>query len=144
PDIYIEPATKPMFDAPAMFWGNKPVDGGYLLMSPEEARTIVHASPEAAPYLRQYYGSQEFIDGKPRVCVWVDDDEQEAARAVVQLSERVDAVRDFRLASKAKETRPASKFPHRVRQMQGSAGNQSIIVPIHTSTSEKRGVGLRC
>src|SRR5690606_819414 len=143
PDIYIEPATKPMFDAPAMFWGNKPVDGGYLLMSPEEARTIVHASPEAAPYLRQYYGSQEFIDGKPRVCVWVDDDEQEAARAVVQLSERFDAVRDFRLASKAKETRPASKFPHRFRQIQGSPGNQSIIVPIHTSeTRQYLPVGL--
>lgn len=143
PDIYIEPSTKPMFDAPTMFWGNKPVDGGYLLMSPEEARAIVDASPEAAPYLRQYYGSQEFIDGKPRFCVWVDDSGQEAAYAITQLGERFNAVRDFRLASKAKETRPASKFPHRFRQIQGSPGNQSVIVPIHTSeTRQYLPVGL--
>lgn len=136
-DIYVEPEAKPMDGAQTMFWGNKPVDGGHLLMSPDEARAISHASPEAAPYLRQYYGSQEFIDGKPRFCVWVEDSEKEAASAIAHLGERFHAVRDFRLASKAKETRPASEFPHRFRQIQGSPGSQSIIVPIHTSESRQ-------
>lgn len=143
PDIYIEPETKPMFDAPTMFWGNKPVDGGHLLMSLDEARKIAYASPEAVPYLRYYYGSQEFIDGKPRVCIWVEDSEQEAASAIVRLGERFNSVRDFRLASKAKETRPASKYPHRFRQIQGSPGDQSVIVPIHSSeTRQYLPVGL--
>ena len=143
PDTYVEPEAKPLFDVPTMFWGNKPVDGGHLLMSQDEAKAIEQIAPEAAPYLRQYFGSQEFIDGKPRICVWIEDGEQEAAHAIAQLGERFDSVREFRLASKAKETRPASKFPHRFRQIQGSPGKQSIIIPIHTSeTRPNLPVGL--
>jgi hypothetical protein len=48
---------------------------------------------------------------------------------------RFDAVREFRLNSKAKETRPASNYPHKFRQIQGAPGSSSIIVPIHSSES---------
>ena len=137
PNLYIEPATKPIFDVPTMYWGNKPVDGGHLLMSLGEARVVSKSNPGAVPYLRHYYGSQEFIDGKPRVCIWVEDSEQEAASKIPQLGEKFDAVKEFRLASKAKETRPASRYPHRFRQIQGSPGDQSIIVPIHSSEARQ-------
>ncbi len=137
PDIYIDAETKPLFDVSVMYWGNKPVDGGNLLMSVDDARELARAEPLAAPFLRPFYGSQEFISGKPRVCLWVEDSELERAASIVGLRERFDRVRDFRLESKAKETRPASKFPHRFRQIQGSPGNQSIIVPIHSSESRQ-------
>jgi hypothetical protein len=133
PDIYIEPESKPLFDVPVMFWGNKPVDGGRLLMSPDEMRQIIAVNPQASAYLRPLYGSQEFIDAKPRFCIWVEDAEVEDAAQIESLKARFDQVRDFRLASKAKETRPASKYPHRFRQIQGTPGAQSIIVPIHSS-----------
>lgn len=116
-----------------MYWGNKPVDGGHLLMSADEARDVVRTEPAAEPYLRPFFGSQEFIDGKPRVCVWVEDASVAMASQVAVLQSRFEQVKQFRLASRAKETRPASKYPHRFRQIQGSPGEQSIIVPIHSS-----------
>ncbi len=64
PDIYVEAESKPLFDVPVMYWGNKPVDGGHLLMSPDEAREIARAESGASTYLRPFFGSQEFIDGK--------------------------------------------------------------------------------
>lgn len=132
-DVYVKAESKPLFNVPPMHWGNKPVDGGHLIMSAQEARGLVSRDPDASPFIRPLYGSQEFIEGNPRACVWVNDDEVEVANRVDSLRERFALVRDFRLASKAKETRPASKFPHRFRQIQGSPGAQAVIIPIHTS-----------
>jgi hypothetical protein len=134
-NVYIEPEAKPVFDVPVMYWGNKPVDGGHLLMSSDEARRFVKNTPAATPYIRPFFGSQEFIDGNPRACVWVHDDEFEAANKIPELNRKFEKVREFRLASKAKETRPASKYPYKFRQIQGEPGSQSIIVPIHSSES---------
>ncbi|MBN6774526.1 class I SAM-dependent DNA methyltransferase [Pseudomonas granadensis] len=137
PDIYVDAESKPLFDLPVMFWGNKPVDGGHLLMTKDEARDLIRAEPEALPYLRPFYGSVEFISGKSRTCLWVDDSEVEQANQFASLRARFEQVREFRLSSKAKETRPSSKYPHRFRQIQGSPGNESIVVPIHSSESRQ-------
>ena len=61
------------------------------------------------------------------------DGDEGRANGIQALQSRFESVRRFRLASKAKETRPASKYPHRFRQIQGSPGERSIIIPIHSS-----------
>src|SRR5205814_5212176 len=68
-------------------------------------------------------------------CIWVEDNDAEAARAIGPLEDRFNKVRDFRASSKAQETRPAAAFPHRFRQIQGKPGSKCIVVPIHTSES---------
>jgi hypothetical protein len=133
PNIYVDPESKPLSDVPVMFWGNKPVDGGHLIMSVDDARELVSDEPAARSFLRPLYGSQEFIDGKPRVCLWIEDPDFDAANQIDSIRLRLEKVRAFRLASKAKETQPASKYPHRFRQIQGSPGSRSIVVPIHSS-----------
>jgi hypothetical protein len=118
-----------------MFWGNKPTDGGNLIVSREEARQFVQSDPRAAAFIRLYFGSTEFIKGNPRACIWVEDHCVEEAKEIIPLQERFERVREFRASSKAKETRPSAKFPHRFRQIQGSPGTSAVIVPIHTSES---------
>jgi len=132
-DIYIDAISKPGADRPVMYWGNKPTDGGNLILSPDEARQIVQDNPTAIPFLRPYFGSEEFIKASPRVCVWVDDNEVDAASKIQEIKRRIKAVSEFRSASKAKETRSYAKFGHRFRQVQGNPGQSSIIVPIHSS-----------
>jgi hypothetical protein len=135
PNLYVDARSKAPADRPDMYWGNKPTDGGNLILSPDEAREMVRSNPQAAKFLRLYFGSHEFINGAPRVCIWVADSEAAEASSVPTLSLRFERVREFRASSKAKETRPAAQFPHRFRQVQGKPGNQSIIVPIHSSES---------
>jgi len=132
-DIYINALSKPFPDRPVMYWGNKPTDGGNLILSAEEARKVVQQDSRAADFLRPYYGSEEFIKASPRVCVWVEEAKKGAASEIPALQVRFDAVRNFRAASKAKETRSAAKFGYRFRQVQGTPGESSIIVPIHSS-----------
>ena len=132
-DIYVDAISKPGSDRPVMYWGNKPTDGGNLILSPDEARQIVSNEPAAAPFLRPYFGSEEFIKAAPRVCVWIEDAEVVEASEVRALNKKIKAVSDFRADSKAKETRAYAKFGHRFRQVQGCPGQSSIIVPIHSS-----------
>ena len=132
-DLYIEAMSKPAQDRPIMYWGNKPTDGGNLILSSDAARQMVEDDPRASRFLRFYFGSQEFIKASPRVCIWVEEEERERAYSVAGLRERFEKVREFRENSKAKGTRSAAAFGYRFRQTQGTPGNSSIIVPIHSS-----------
>lgn len=133
PNLYIDPISKAPHGRPSMLWGNKPTDGGNLILTQDEARHIIASQPLAAEFLRPYFGSEEFIKGTPRICVWVEDKDKGKASEIPVLRGRFEAVRTFRASSKAKETRPAANYPHRFRQIQGTPGNRSIIVPIHSS-----------
>ncbi|MCB1203255.1 MAG: class I SAM-dependent DNA methyltransferase [Verrucomicrobiae bacterium] len=135
PNTWVEPVSAAPADRPTMYWGNKPTDGGFLILEPEEATELKMTHPESARFIKSYYGSTEFIRGNPRACIWVEDNDAESARAIGPLNDRFIKVRDFRASSKAKETRPAAAFPHRFRQIQGEPGARCIVVPIHTSES---------
>lgn len=137
PDIYVEPTTDPINHLPKMYWGCKPVDGGYLMLDLSERHELIKGYPDAAKYVRPLYGSTEFIDGVLRFCIWVDDRNYDIAKNILPLARRFHRVRDMRASSKAAETRPAAAFPHRFRQIQGSPGARTIIVPIHSSENRE-------
>jgi len=132
-DIFIEALSKPPNDRPQMIYGNKPTDGGNLIMSAEEARAKTSQFPEAQKFLRPYFGSEDFIKGSPRFCIWVEDSEIKDASRFPFLLERFESVSRFRASSKAKETRSFAEFGHRFRQVQGVPGSRSIIIPRHSS-----------
>ena len=134
-DLYVDASSVPSNGLPQMYWGNKPTDDKNLILSIEESHEILSKYPSSSKFLRPYYGSDEFIKSNPRVCIWVEDHQKSEAEGFSMLKQRFDAVRDFRANSKAKETRPAARYPHRFRQIQGQPGSSSIIVPIHTSES---------
>ena len=136
-DIYIEAASRPPVGRPIMIYGNKPTDDGNLILAVDEARELAQQHPEAARFLRPYLGSEDFIKGTSRVCLWVEEAEKDAAFAIPPLRMRFDKVSAFRAASKAKETRIASDMGFRFRQVQGSPGSRSIIVPRHSSENRQ-------
>lgn len=135
-NIYVEQRSRPISRLNRMVWGNKATDDGNLILLPEEKDALLKECPEASRYVRRFYGSQEFIKGIERYCLWIADDEVEKAKQLTAIKRRIDAVAEFRMASKADETRPAAAFPHRFRQIQGVAREHSIIIP--KVSSERR------
>jgi hypothetical protein len=129
PDIIVETRSRPLSALPAMDYGNKPTDGGFLILSPEERNELLASHPGAEKFIRGYVGSQDFIQRIERYCLWVRDDEIDAARAIEPISKRFDQVKEFRSVSKADSTRDYAKFCHRFRQIQGSPEHSSMIVP---------------
>ena len=59
--------------------GNQAIDGGFLILSSEEKKSIVNSSPEAANFIRPLYSAKDFINGTPRFVIWIKDEEYELA-----------------------------------------------------------------
>jgi SAM-dependent methyltransferase len=136
PNLFIDQETRSIFGLPYMEYGNKPTDGGHLILSAEERDELLEAHPEASHYVRRFMGSDEVCKGKVRYCLWVLDDQAYEAAQIPPLKARFDAVAAFRAGSKAAQTRPSAAYPHRFRQAQNFAKNHSILIP--SVSSERR------
>ena len=131
-DIIVGKESAPINGLPKMEKGNMPTDDGNLILSPEQQVQMVKSHPEAAKLLKRYYGSQEFIKGVERWCLWISDEDRAFAESIPPIKERLDAVTKYRLSSPAPTTRDYAVFPHRFRQIQ-DFGSDAVLVPRHFS-----------
>ncbi|MDC1106375.1 class I SAM-dependent DNA methyltransferase [Prolixibacteraceae bacterium] len=134
-NIVLQKVGKPISDLLKMVKGNQPTDGGNLILSSEERVGLIKEYPEIEKYIYQYIGSQEFIRGENRYCLWIRDHEVDNALNIAPIKDRVDQVLQFRSESRAKSTREFCKGAHRFIQIQ-SHPTESIIIP--SVSSERR------
>ena len=113
PDVIAFKRRQPLMPVPTMRCGNKPSDGGHLLLTPEEKAQLLSDEPEAATWIKRFVGSEEFINGIERWCLWLDGIAPEVLRKMPRVLARVEAVRDFRLHSSAEPTRRMAESPTR-------------------------------
>ena len=136
PDIFVESRNKPLCDMPTMIYGAKPTDGGNLLLSAEEKDELQNAEPQAIPFIKRLIGSQEFINNKERYCLWLVGVSPALLRQCPRVMKRVEAVRDFRLASSKAATRKKAEIPTLFDEPRYSESDY-IVVPRHSSENRK-------
>ena len=112
PTVLVVSSAKPLSDIPTMYLGNKPADGGNLILSPEERNEILKTEPELEKYILPYTGAVEYINKKERFCLWLKDVSPADIRKSKVLSQRLSAVREMRLNSTAAPTRAKADTPH--------------------------------
>ena len=132
PDAFIWNRRKPLCDVPEMGIGNKPIDGGNYLFSNEEKGDFLKTEPGAAPFFHPWLGSREFLHGDHRWCLWLGEVSFGELKQLPRCRERIQAVRDYRLASKSAPTRKLAEKPARFHVENMPEGN-SIIIPRHSS-----------
>ena len=137
PSAFFESRKDPICDVPKMANGNQPRDGGHLILSPEECEDALNREPALEKWIRPYYGSEEFLKGKKRYCIWLNDASEDEIEASPILKERVDAVREFRLASKAKTTNGYAKTPALFAQRPQKQGVDFLLLPMTSSERRK-------
>jgi hypothetical protein len=135
PNAWIESRTNPICDVPVMGIGNKPIDGGNYLFLEDEMNEFIKKEPVSAKYFRPWYGSEEFINGKKRYCLWLGDCSPTELFSLPECMKRVQAVRDFRLASKSEGTRKIADKPTRFHVENMPKGNYLLVPKV---SSEKR------
>ncbi len=98
-DVVIGNRTKPLCNVPPFVYGNKPVDGGHLLLSAEEKDDLLKKEPEAEKWLRPVIGSREFINRLERWCLWLVGIQPNELRKLPEIMRRVQQVKEMRLNS---------------------------------------------
>ena len=135
PDLVVGNRTLPLCNVPKMCWGNKPTDGGHLILSVEEREELLQREPAAAPYIRPYISGGDFINGITRYCLWLKDVDPTLLRHLPLVMARVELVRQTRLASKAQTTRDFARFPTLFRQISQPASGYLAVPEV---SSERR------
>ena len=135
PDIFIWSRPKPICDVPIISMGNQPIDGGNYLFDKDEMEAFVRLEPMAASYFHPYYGALEFINRKPRYCLWLGDCTPAELRKMPHCMKRIEAVREVRLASKRASTLRIADKPTRF-QTENFPKEDYIVIP--EVSSERR------
>ena len=112
-NVFVESRPKPLCDIPEIGIGNKPIDGGFYLFKDEEKNAFVAKEPGSEKYFRRWYGSDEFINRRPRWCLWLGDANPVDLLKLPECMKRIEAVRDYRLASPSAGTVKLADKPTR-------------------------------
>ena len=111
PNIFVEHRSKPISDLPQMVKGSQPTDGGNLLLNSIERENVLAQFPELSPYIKQYMGADDLINGKLRYCFWLKDCPQTIIDNSPEIKRRLDGVRKSRLESTKEATRRQASTP---------------------------------
>jgi hypothetical protein len=128
PNTLVEQARTSLSLGAQMLFGNMPRDGGNLIISGTERKSLLKQYPELDSFIRPYFGSEEMIQGKLRWCVWLQEEDYEFALGHPYLAGVLKRVEQFRLASDAGSTRDFAAKPYRFVQIAGTAKNHSLVV----------------
>ena len=135
PSIFVESRSKPLFPVPKIGIGNKPIDGGNYLFTKEEMLQFIKTEPTSKELFHPWYGAEEFINRKPRFCLWLGNVPPQKLTTMPECMKRIKAVRELRLASKSQGTVKLAAHPTRFH-VENMPDGDSIIIP--SVSSEKR------
>ena len=135
-DIFVVAEKESLCGMSKMSFGNQPRDGGFFVIKEDEYPDIMEKEPELQKWLHPYIGADEFIKGKKRWCLWLKHSSPKDIMNSKILSEKVEAVRQFRLSSKAKTTNGYAKVPQLFAQITQPDDVDFLIIP--RVSSERR------
>lgn len=134
-EIIVRKASRPMGARASMNFGNHPYYGAGLILGREEADEIAKAYPESTTFFRPLYGTVEFVNERPRTCIWITERTAEKAIAIPPIARRVDSVRLARLAAtKDAAAQKLAETPYRFRD-QNEPTTHLIAIARHSSES---------
>lgn len=134
-NVFVESRSKPICDIPQIGIGNKPIDGGNYLFTAEERDDFLKLEPAAEKWFKPWYGSQEFINRNPRYCLWLGNCPPGELLKMPECLKRVEAVRQFRLASSSAGTVKLADKPCRFHVENMPKGTYILLPKV---SSERR------
>ncbi len=138
PNVFIASNKKPICNVPAMTTGNRPADGGNLIIEAEDYDEFIRKEPNAKKYIKKLTGAVEYINNKDRYCLWLVGVSPSELRKMPEVMKRIEACRQDRLKG-APDRQKLADTPTLFRETKNPC--TYIIVPA-TSSENRRYIPL--
>lgn len=135
PNIYISGRSKPLCEVSNVSAGNKPVDGDFLKIEEQDYEEFIKKEPSAKKYIKKLIGGYEFINNKKRYVLWLVDCPPEELRKMPLVMERVNKVREARLAMQDEGAQKLADRPTTFRDTKNP--DHFIVIPIVSSQNRR-------
>ena len=134
PSFFAESRKLPICEVPEMVTGNRPADGGHLIIEAEDYADFVRQEPASIPYIKKLLGAAEFINNKERWCLWLVGVSPSELRQMPLVMKRIQACKEDRENAPDEGRRKLALIPHLFREQLNPVAY--IIVP--AVSSERR------
>ncbi|MBD8007098.1 MULTISPECIES: class I SAM-dependent DNA methyltransferase [Bacillaceae] len=131
-NILVSTKSKPISNLPRLRFGNMPNDGGGLLFTITEYADAINQYPQLVPYFKKFIGSDEFINGGLRYCLWLNKEKYEEIKSIPLVQKRISITKQHREKSKDKGTNKLALTPWKFRDTH-EANKYSIVIPAVSS-----------
>jgi hypothetical protein len=135
PNVVLVNRQQPICAVPEIGIGNKPIDGAHYLFTAKEKAAFLKREPQAERWFRRWLGADEFLNGYERWCLWLGECPPDQLRKMPEAMKRVEAVRQFRLASQSAPTRKLADTPTRFH-VENRPDSTYLVIP--EVSSERR------
>ena len=135
-NIFVTSATEPICNVSKMHMGVMARDGGNLILDKNEYEEYVKKEPNGKKYIHPYMMGREFINNIERYCFWLVGANPTELKKCPILLERIEKVRQARLASSARETQALAETPTLFAQL-AQPTNKFIAFPKVSSERRK-------
>jgi hypothetical protein len=136
-EVVVEKRSTPLGALPTMQFGNHPYYGGDLIFSKSAAFEVLSKHPELKDFIKPVFGTDEFIEGVPRSCLWLSSEDEDRLNAIEFVKVRTETVRSRRLAAvKDSAAQKLALHPYRFRD-QRTAQSHLLIIARHSSENRQ-------
>lgn len=136
-NILVSSRNKPICDVPKMIYGNKPADGGNLIIEDEDLNDFISRDPNSKKFIYPLLGASEYIKGKKRWCLWLVGASPDEIKKCPLILERVRKCKEVRENSVAAGIRKFAATPTLFAQRTQPADKDFIIVPRVSSQARR-------
>lgn len=134
--VIVERRNNPIIDGLNLIFGNKPADGGNLILSYDDGQNLILKHPEIKPFLKKIVGSSELMKSEYRYCLWFPSNDPLINLNIKDIQDRIERVRIFREKSPKIGTRKAALIPWRFSEVAKNANpERAIAIPAITSSN---------
>lgn len=133
--VIVMPQSSSLQNIPSVCFGNMANDGGYLLLEKNEQEELITNDERSTHFIRRFYGSQEFIRGEEKYCLWIEDEDLPLANEIDSIRVRIDKCGELRASSKRGATNVLAQYPHRFGEVRHKDSDKIIIPAV---SSERR------